>query len=206
MRRMAVFGEVFTADEAMSLGIVDRVVETGEAMGAAEETARRALAIEAIDGWSVHAVVHVMEMQNRYEEGQTFMRSTSDNWAPDNGFAFHNWWHTALYHLDQAKTILALDSDFLYSESDAVRHAREFARGLRQKREISGECLSSRPQCGGRRNRTPEKVASFHDSSGLPNTSTEYRTNFGPAGPDGPVFPRHGRRGMVQRFTATGTA
>ena len=43
VRRMAIFGEVFAADEAMSLGIVDRVVGTGEAMGAAEETARAIL-------------------------------------------------------------------------------------------------------------------------------------------------------------------
>ena len=63
----------------------------------AEDTARAALAIEARDGWSVHAMAHVLEMQNRYDEGMKFMRSTSDNWAPGNGFAFHNWWHLALY-------------------------------------------------------------------------------------------------------------
>ncbi len=39
VRRMAVFGEVFTADQALGLGLVDRVVGTGEAMAAAEELA-----------------------------------------------------------------------------------------------------------------------------------------------------------------------
>lgn len=39
VRRMAVMGEVFTAPEAEALGIVDRVVETGEAMAAAEDAA-----------------------------------------------------------------------------------------------------------------------------------------------------------------------
>lgn len=67
----------------------------------AEFTAREALEIEARDGWSVHAVAHVMEMQNRYQEGQQFLRERVDDWAPDNGFAFHNWWHLALYHLEQ---------------------------------------------------------------------------------------------------------
>lgn len=66
----------------------------------AEERARTALAIERRDGWSVHALTHVMEMQNRYDEGREFLQSTSADWAPDNGFAFHNWWHLALFHLE----------------------------------------------------------------------------------------------------------
>jgi hypothetical protein len=28
------------------------------------------------------------------------LTSRAADWAPDNGFAFHNWWHLALYHLD----------------------------------------------------------------------------------------------------------
>lgn len=39
VRRMAVMGEVFTAEEALALGIVDRVVATGEGMAAAEAAA-----------------------------------------------------------------------------------------------------------------------------------------------------------------------
>jgi hypothetical protein len=32
------------------------------------------------------------------------MEARRDHWAQDdNGFAFHNWWHTALYHLDQGR-------------------------------------------------------------------------------------------------------
>ena len=41
------------------------------------------------------------------------MRSTSDDWSPDNGFAFHNWWHLALYHMEQEDFTGALD---LYDE------------------------------------------------------------------------------------------
>ncbi len=36
-----------------------------------------------------------------------------------------------VYHLGEAKTILALDSDLLHTESESVRHAREFAAGRR---------------------------------------------------------------------------
>ncbi len=44
VRRMAVLGEVFSAEEAMALGIVDAVVPTGGGMAAAEESAARVLA------------------------------------------------------------------------------------------------------------------------------------------------------------------
>lgn len=44
VRRMAVLGEVFSATEALALGIVDHVVETGQAMAAAEDAAARVLA------------------------------------------------------------------------------------------------------------------------------------------------------------------
>ncbi len=43
VRRMALFGEVFTAQEALTLGIVDLVVDTGLAMSAAEQAADRVL-------------------------------------------------------------------------------------------------------------------------------------------------------------------
>ena len=79
----------------------------------AEETALKALSIEPRDGWSVHAMAHVLEMQNRYEEGQGFMRTRVDDWAPDNGFAFHNWWHLALFHMEQEDFAAALS---LYDE------------------------------------------------------------------------------------------
>ncbi|SLN26339.1 tetratricopeptide repeat protein [Oceanibacterium hippocampi] len=68
----------------------------------AEETGRHALALDGDDCWAQHAVAHVLEMQGRQAEGAAFMESRTAHWAQDdNGFAFHNWWHTALYHLDQ---------------------------------------------------------------------------------------------------------
>jgi tetratricopeptide (TPR) repeat protein len=69
--------------------------------GRAEETGRRAIELEPDDCWAQHAVTHVMEMQARQAEGIAWMDSRRKHWAQDdNGFAFHNWWHTALYHLD----------------------------------------------------------------------------------------------------------
>lgn len=68
--------------------------------GRAEDEGRWALALNPRDPWAVHAVAHVMEMEARLIDGIDWLTSRRDDWAPDNGFAFHNWWHLALYHLD----------------------------------------------------------------------------------------------------------
>ncbi len=75
----------------------------------AEETALRALAIEPRDPWAVHAAAHVYEMQGRYDEGINLYTSREADWAPDNGFAFHNWWHLALYHIERKEYAQVLD-------------------------------------------------------------------------------------------------
>ncbi len=68
--------------------------------GRAEDTGRRALSLNRRDPWAVHAVALVMEMESRLADGIDWLTSRTDDWAPDNMFAFHNWWHLALYHLD----------------------------------------------------------------------------------------------------------
>jgi tetratricopeptide (TPR) repeat protein len=74
----------------------------------AEATARRALDLEPKDGWAVHAATHVMEMQGRIDEGIAWLTSREADWAPGNTFAFHNYWHLALFHLDQERPADAL--------------------------------------------------------------------------------------------------
>ncbi|MDA1326754.1 MAG: tetratricopeptide repeat protein [Proteobacteria bacterium] len=75
----------------------------------AEETGRRAFEMEPDDCWAQHAVAHVMEMQARQDEAIAFMAAREHHWAQDdNAFAFHNWWHTALFHLDQDRPVRAL--------------------------------------------------------------------------------------------------
>src|SRR3546814_2814556 len=59
----------------------------------AEETGRGAIDANPRDPWAVHAVAHVMEMQGRLADGVRWLTERTDDWAPDNGFAFHNWWH-----------------------------------------------------------------------------------------------------------------
>ncbi len=77
--------------------------------GRAEDTGRRAVALNPRDPWAIHAVAHVMEMQGRLDDGVAWMTERTDDWAPDNMFAFYNWWHLSLYHLDRGETARVLE-------------------------------------------------------------------------------------------------
>jgi hypothetical protein len=86
--------------------------ETG-AYGRAEAAGRRGVELEPRDGWSQHAVAHVLEMQSRQADGIAWMRANPDGWAGDSFFQVHNWWHLALYHLEfgDFEAVLALFDD-----------------------------------------------------------------------------------------------
>lgn len=79
----------------------------------AEKIGRKAVELEPCDGWAVHAVAHVMEMQGRSTDGASWLMSRADHWAPDNAFAYHNWWHLALFFMDKNDIDSALQ---LYDE------------------------------------------------------------------------------------------
>jgi tetratricopeptide (TPR) repeat protein len=92
----------------------------------AEATGRRALELQPVDGWAVHAVTHVMEMQGRIDEGIEWLQSRSADWAPADGsnmFAPHNWWHLALFHIDRGDYERALelfDSKLMGPQADII--------------------------------------------------------------------------------------
>ena len=96
--------------------------ETG-AYGRAEAAGRRGVELEPRDGWSQHAVAHVLEMQSRQADGIAWMRANPDAWAGDSFFQVHNWWHLALYHFDLGDfdAVLALyDSEMGGGRSQVV--------------------------------------------------------------------------------------
>jgi tetratricopeptide (TPR) repeat protein len=69
---------------------------------------REAVSLDPRDGWAVHAVAHVNEMRGDVNAGIPWLSDSADSWAPDSGFAFHNWWHLALLYLDNGATDEAL--------------------------------------------------------------------------------------------------
>jgi hypothetical protein len=60
------------------------------------------------DIWAVHAVAHVFEMRGQTRTGIDFLKKTASAWSEHNFFAFHNWWHLALLHLDEGNSDAAL--------------------------------------------------------------------------------------------------
>ena len=95
--------------------------ETGD-YAQAEAQGRRGVELEPRDGWSQHAVAHVMEMQNRQRDGIAWMRANPDAWSHESFFAVHNWWHLALYHLDlgEIDEVLALYDGPVYGKRSPV--------------------------------------------------------------------------------------
>ena len=89
----------------------------------AEQTGQDALSRNPVDPWATHAVVHVYEMQGRANEGVKFLSDSEANWAPDNGFAYHNWWHLGLMYLEQrdtAATLRLVDEKIFAPVDDAL--------------------------------------------------------------------------------------
>jgi tetratricopeptide (TPR) repeat protein len=95
--------------------------ETGD-YAQAEAQGRRGVELEPRDGWSQHAVAHVMEMQNRQRDGIAWMRGNADAWSHESFFAVHNWWHLALYHLDlgDIDEVLALYDGPVYGKQSPI--------------------------------------------------------------------------------------
>lgn len=89
----------------------------------AEAMGREGYAADPRDGWAAHAVTHVFEMQGRSAEGAAFLEATADGWAPESGFAYHNWWHLALFAIDNedhARALALFDAKVRPQQSDVV--------------------------------------------------------------------------------------
>ena len=74
--------------------------ETGDYVQA-EHTGRRAVALEPRDGWAWHAVAHVHEMRSAPADGIAWLEPHAATWSKDSFLAVHNWWHLALFKLEQ---------------------------------------------------------------------------------------------------------
>jgi tetratricopeptide (TPR) repeat protein len=75
----------------------------------AEDAGHRALELNRRDPWAIHAVAHVMESTGRLRDGIEWLTGREQDWSIENGFAYHNWWHLALYYLDLGDIARVLD-------------------------------------------------------------------------------------------------
>jgi tetratricopeptide (TPR) repeat protein len=76
----------------------------------AEVAGRAAVELDPADLWATHAVAHVMEMQDRHDEGIAWLGGLERHWAGANNLLHHLWWHRALFHLERREfdEVLAL--------------------------------------------------------------------------------------------------
>lgn len=74
----------------------------------AESYGRRAVAMNNNDIWGIHAVAHVLEMQDRSQEGIDWISDLQPHWSKGNNFRYHVAWHGALFHVDRGDAERAL--------------------------------------------------------------------------------------------------
>jgi tetratricopeptide (TPR) repeat protein len=87
--------------QGVLLGMAAFGLEECGDFGRAEELGRRGVELDPRDGWAAHAVAHVHEMRGDLSAGIAWLESGAAGWAPESGFAYHNWWHLALLYLDR---------------------------------------------------------------------------------------------------------
>lgn len=89
---------------------------------AAEPKGREAVERNPDDLWAVHAVAHVLEMQERHAEGIDWLNHPLDHWQGRNPFKGHLWWHLAMYHCERREfdRVLELYDKAFYAEPSDV--------------------------------------------------------------------------------------
>ena len=95
------------------LGMHAFALEESGAYDEAERAGRAAVERNPADLWAVHAVAHVMEMQDRRREGIAWIRESEPRLGDCNNFGYHVWWHLALFHLEleEMEPVLQLYDD-----------------------------------------------------------------------------------------------
>jgi tetratricopeptide (TPR) repeat protein len=96
------------AQRGQVLGMYAFGLEECGAYDDAEALGRRAVDLNPADVWAVHSVAHVFEMRGQTQRGIDWIRQTALGWSDHNFLAFHNFWHLALYHLDNCDSSAAL--------------------------------------------------------------------------------------------------
>ena len=112
----------------------------------ADAFARRALALEPDNASATHVIAHVLEMQGRNREGIAWLESTRRVWERNAGFAIHNTWHLALFHvdLDEINAALAIYDRALAPHPGSSTSALVDASALLWRLELRGIDLRSR--------------------------------------------------------------
>lgn len=85
----------------------------------AEQQGMLATLLAPRDAWGRHAVAHVHEMTGRAEAGRRWLMAGREDWRHCNNFAYHMWWHLALFELELGhhSKVLAIYDDMMRAEA-----------------------------------------------------------------------------------------
>lgn len=110
MLRLSLAAMPAAGDVAWQHGMAAFAWEQCHFLPQAESAAHKALDMRAKEPWAQHALAHVMLTQGRIKEGAHFMQGASASWTGLNSFMVtHNWWHLALFRIEQGQHQEALD-------------------------------------------------------------------------------------------------
>jgi tetratricopeptide (TPR) repeat protein len=162
------------------LGMRAFALEEAGDYGAAEKSGRRAVELNPDDPWSVHAVAHVMESQDRHAEGIAWIKGLEARWSKANNFRYHLVWHRALLHLDRGEldeAIALYDQALWDPQSDEYLDLCNDA-ALLLRLEILGRDVGGRwrPLADKVAGRTDERILAFIDCHFLAALVADGRT------------------------------
>ncbi|XP_065665073.1 tetratricopeptide repeat protein 38 [Hydra vulgaris] len=113
----------------------------------AEKYAKEALTLNQYDCWASHSLAHCYEMTGQTHTGIDFLSSTEEQWKRGSMLACHNYWHWALYHVENGDYDSALD---IYDQQISSRTKSSFpldivdAVSLLKRLEIQGVYVGER--------------------------------------------------------------
>lgn len=90
------------------LGMQSFGLEESGDYASAETLGRQAIDINPSDIWAGHAVTHVLQMQQRYCEGISWIESLAPHWDATNNFSYHLYWHKGLVYIGTGELDAAL--------------------------------------------------------------------------------------------------
>lgn len=134
-------------DTAYAHGMRAFGLEQMSRLGEAEDEGRRATEMLRCDPWAHHAVAHVMITQGRTEDGINWMQDLSSEWDACNSFMYtHNWWHLALFHLENENfsAVLSLYDDFVWGRDRTFSQDQINAISLLWRLELAGVDVGDR--------------------------------------------------------------
>ena len=78
-------------------------------MNEALKFAKDSLGIYSWNSWATHSIAHVFDSRGDSKSGLEFMNRTRSDWLTGSMLGCHNNWHSALFYLNEGKTIEALE-------------------------------------------------------------------------------------------------